>query len=85
MTMAKEKRMLNIKDIPNEVREIIEKRFPYGYEDETIKIKLGNITLHALVIETENITYLIKVNSEKDKVKPQKIEGVDPSRFTPDD
>lgn len=80
--MGKEKKMVSLKDIPDDVRAIIQSKYPYGFgNDETIKIKLGDKTLHALVVDTESITYLVKVNMEKGKVQPQEIEGIDNYKF----
>lgn len=75
--MEKQRKMINLKDLTENQKFLLEQKYPYeNYEDDAISINLGKKVVHAVVLETEDVVYLIKFSSENQKVKPEKIEGL---------
>ena len=53
------------KNLPTQVRSIINERYPDGYEDDTFEFEVPgkNLIYKALRITIEEVTYLIKLDT----------------------
>lgn len=69
--MTKKKLVINYKNLSPELLMLIKKKYPYGYSDHVIKVtKPNNDFFHAITLDTEDASYLIKVNVKID-TKPK--------------
>ncbi len=65
--MTKLKKIASIEKLPADVLEALQEKYPEGWEGETTKISKGNNEyFHALALEYEDISYLVKVPVEID-------------------
>ena len=57
----------SIHNLPSELLEALKRKYPYGYTDQMIRIEKGfGDFFYAVVLETEEINYLIKVDVKVD-------------------
>jgi hypothetical protein len=85
--MDKKRLIVSMNNLPEGVIEAIHKKYPFGYTDYVLKISKGdNDFFHAITVDTEDASYLVKVNvkvdsrvdnDEKDPVEEDDIE-IDP-------
>lgn len=67
--MEKKRLIVNIDNLPEGVPEAIRKKYPYGYNDYVIKVPKGNNDFfYAITVDTENASYLVKVNVKIDSI-----------------
>jgi hypothetical protein len=72
--MAKKKIIVNHHDASSEVLEAIQKQYPTGWSERIIRVDLApDKYFNAIIVETNDATYLVKVPMKKDK-KIEKIE-----------
>jgi len=72
--MAKKKIIVNHRDASAEVLEAIQKQYPTGWSERIIRVDLApDKFFNAIIVETDDVTYLVKVPVKKDK-KIEKIE-----------
>ncbi len=59
---------ISYKNLPPELQEEIKRQYPKGYTDRMLRIDKGpGDFFYAIVLETEEITYLVKVDVKVDK------------------
>lgn len=92
--MAQEKKpkkriVTSYKNLSPELQEEVKRQYPLGYTDQMIRIEKGpGDFFYAIVLETEEISYLIKVDvkvddtsheeeEEKDYYNEEEIKGAD--------
>ena len=65
--MVKIRKILSIEKLPPEVLEVLQQKYPEGWNGQTTKISKGNNEFfHAISLDIEDISYLIKVPVEVD-------------------
>ncbi|MEI6576084.1 MAG: hypothetical protein WCO63_07910 [Bacteroidota bacterium] len=66
--MAKKKIVVNYDNLPPGVLTQIEKQYPEGWANHVIKVQGAKDNFfYAIVVDTEEISYLIKVKVKKDR------------------
>jgi hypothetical protein len=69
--MDKKKLVISHKNLSPELLALLKKKYPYGYNDSVIKVsKPNNEFFHAVTLDTEDASYLVKVNVKID-TKPK--------------
>ncbi len=91
----KKRVVISYKNLSEELQEEVKKRYPHGYTDQMLRIEKGpGDFFYAIVLETEDTNYLIKVdvkiddNLEEEEDKEyynDDIKGADDLADTPDD
>ena len=67
--MDKKRLIVSIDRLPDEVLKAIQKKYPDGYTDYVIKVpKVNNDYFYAITVDTDDISYLVKVNVKVDSV-----------------
>ena len=67
LSMTKLRKIASIGKLPDEVLEALQEKYPDGWEGETTKISKGNNEFfHAISLDYEDISYLVKVPVEID-------------------
>ncbi|TVR68510.1 MAG: hypothetical protein EA408_13360 [Marinilabiliales bacterium] len=67
--MDKKRLIVSIDNLPEGVMEAIRKKYPNGYGDYVIKVPKGSDDFfHAITVDTENASYLVKVKVKIDTV-----------------
>jgi hypothetical protein len=73
MQKARKKLIINYQNVTPELMEAIRKKYPLGWVNHTMKVKTsGDAFFFAITVDTEEVSYLIKVpvkidnKSEKD-------------------
>ena len=81
--MSTKKRIVaSIHNLPPELLEALKKKYPYGYTDQMIRVEKGpGDFFYGVVLETEEINYLIKVDVKVDG----KIEEDEEKEYYDDD
>lgn len=65
--MTKLKKIASIEKLPTDVLEALQEKYPEGWEGQTTKISKGNNEyFHAISLDYEDISYLVKVPVEID-------------------
>ena len=84
--MVQKKRVaISYKNCPEEVLQAIKEKYPLGYGDAIMKVKKPNGDFfHAITVDFENISYLVKVDVKIDNLTEEEFEkqfgsGVDAS------
>lgn len=64
----KKKRVIvSYKNLSDELKEAIKRQYPYGYNENMIRVDKGpGDFFYAIVLETEDISYLVKVDVKID-------------------
>jgi hypothetical protein len=69
--MDKKKLVISHKNLSPELLTLLKKKYPYGYNDHVIKVtKPNNEFFYAVTLDTEDASYLVKVNVKID-TKPK--------------
>lgn len=69
--MEKKKLVISYKNLSPELLALVKLKYPYGYQDHVIKVtKPDSDFFHAITLDTEDASYLIKVNVKID-TKPK--------------
>lgn len=69
--MEKRKLVVNFKNLSPELIELVKAKYPHGYTNHVIKVtKPNGDFFHAITLDTEDSSYLIKVNVKID-TKPK--------------
>ncbi len=67
--MDKKRLIVNMNNLPAGVLEAIQKKYPDGYAYHVIKVPKGNNDFfYAITVDTENVSYLVKVNVKIDSI-----------------
>jgi len=74
--MAQKKRLvISYKNCSDEVLLAIKEKYPTGYGDAIIKIEKPNGEFfHAITIDFDDVSYLVKVNVKIDNLTPEEFE-----------
>jgi len=74
--MVQKKRLvISYKNCPIEVIQAIKEKYPLGYGDEIIKVQKPNGEFfHAITIDFEDISYLVKVDVKIDNLTEEEFE-----------
>ena len=74
---TKKRIVTSIHNLPPELQEALKQKYPYGYSDRMIRIEKGPGDFFcAVVLETEDINYLIKVDVKVDgKIEEEEDKG----------
>lgn len=64
----KKKLVVSYKNLPADILELVKEKYPKGYSDYVIKVDKGvGDFFYAITLDTEDISYLIKVDVKIDK------------------
>ncbi len=85
--MVKKRVIKNIDKISDEVREAIREKYPEGWHNQVIRVNKGDNTFfHAITVDTEDTSYMIKVNVKVDSIEElEKLENQDDDYDDDDD
>ena len=74
--MEQKKRVvISYKNCPAEVVQAIKEKYPLGYGDEIIKVQKPNGDFfHAITVDFEDISYLVKVDVKIDNLTEEEFE-----------
>ena len=73
--MEKKKVIVSYNNLPPNVIEAIKLQYPDGYANYVKKFpKPNNDFFYAITVETEDTSYLVKVNVKIDNINPEKLE-----------
>jgi len=74
--MVQKKRLvISYKNCPSEVIQAIKEKYPLGYGDEIIKVQKPNGDFfHAITIDFEDVSYLVKVDVKIDNLTEEEFE-----------
>jgi hypothetical protein len=77
--MEKKRIIKNIDNITDEIKEAIRKKYPDGWANHVLRINKGNNQFfHAINVDTEDASYMIKVNVKVDSIEElEKLENQD--------
>lgn len=77
--MVKKRVIKNIDKISDELREAIREKYPDGWHNQVIRVNKGDNTFfHAITVDTEDTSYMIKVNVKVDSIEElEKLENQD--------
>lgn len=66
-TKIKKRVAISYKNLTPELQDEVKKKYPHGYTDQMIRVDKGNGDFfYAIVLETEDTSYLIKVDVKID-------------------
>jgi hypothetical protein len=72
---TRKKVIVHINNISPEVMEIVHEKYPDGYQDHVFKVtKPNNDFFYAFTVDTDDTSYLIKVDVKIDTVTADKID-----------
>ncbi len=78
--MVRKKLIVHYNNLPPEVLEAIQKKYPLGWSNYVIKVETSNSNFfHAITVDYENISYLVKVNVKVDQVPKEEKEQIIPT------
>ena len=85
--MVKKRVIKNIDNITDEVKEAIREKYPDGWQNQVIRVNKGDNTFfHAITVDTEDTSYMIKVNVKVDSIEElEKLENQDDDYDDDDD
>ncbi|MDR1153779.1 MAG: hypothetical protein LBL04_03635 [Bacteroidales bacterium] len=67
--------MISYKNCPAEVVQAIREKYPLGYGDAVIKVQKPNgECFHAITLDFENVSYLVKVDVKIDNLTEEEFE-----------
>lgn len=76
--MTKKKLIVHYNNLPPGVLEAIQKKYPLGWGNYVIKVETSNNNFfHAITVDTEDASYLVKVNVKIDQVVDEEKEPVE--------
>lgn len=76
--MAKKKVIVDYKNVPDEVLQMLADKYPHGYNKAIVKFKNAKgETVSAVPIETEDISFLVKVSTQLQSM----VDNIDADEF----
>jgi len=77
--MVKKRVIKNIDNISDEVKEAIREKYPDGWQNVVMRVnKADNTFFHAITVDTEDTSYMIKVNVKVDSIEElERLENQD--------
>jgi len=89
--MVQKKRLvISYKNCTDDVLQLIKDKYPLGYGDAIIKVQKPNGDFfHAITVDFEDISYLVKVDVKIDNLTPEEFDkqygsGADDENVNPD-
>ena len=64
--MIKKRIIASYENLSSEVKEAIDRKYPDGFENHVFKVQKGNGSFYAITVDTEETSYLVKVNVDVD-------------------
>ncbi len=84
--MTKKKLIVHYNNLPPGVLEAIQKKYPLGWSSYVIKVETSNNNFfYAITVDTEEASYLVKVNVKIDQVVDEEKEPVEDEMEITDD
>lgn len=85
--MIKKRVIKNIDNISDEVKEAIREKYPDGWQNVVMRVnKADQSFFHAITVETEDTSYMIKVNVKVDSIEElERMENQDDDDSHDDD
>jgi len=73
--MEKKRVIIHFNNLSPEVLEALKKKYPDGYQNHTFKVtKPNNDFFYAVTVDTEDTSYLIKVDVKIDNISENKLD-----------
>ncbi len=66
--MERKRLVVSYENLPAEVIEAVIRKYPDGYQNHVIKVNAGSNTFHAVTVDLEDVSYLVKVKVKVDKM-----------------
>ncbi|MDP4240943.1 MAG: hypothetical protein Q8904_15875 [Bacteroidota bacterium] len=66
--MERKRLVVSYENLPPAVIEAISRKYPDGYLNHVFKVQAGNTSFHAITVDTEDVSYLVKVKVKVDKM-----------------
>ena len=66
--MERKKLVVSYENLPPAVIEAIMRKYPDGYQYHVMKVQAGNNSFHAITVDMEDVSYLVKVKVKVDKM-----------------
>jgi predicted transcriptional regulator len=66
--MERKRLVVSYENLPTEVIEAINRKYPDGHQNHVIKVQAGPNTFHAVTVDLEEVSYLVKVKVKVDKM-----------------
>jgi hypothetical protein len=68
--MEKKRVIKSMENISAEVMEMVKKKYPDGWANHVIRVNKGNNEFfHAITVDTEDTSYMVKVNVKVDSIE----------------
>jgi hypothetical protein len=85
--MAQKRVIKNIDNISDEIKEAIREKYPDGWQNVVVRInKPDNTFFHAITVDHEDTSYMIKVNVKVDSIEElERLENQDDDDHDDDD
>ena len=64
--MEKKRLVTSFDNLSPELQDALKKKYPYGFLDHVIKVNTATSYFYAVTLETEDASYLVKVNVKID-------------------
>lgn len=64
--MIKKRVIASYENLSDEVKEAIDRKYPDGFENHIFKVQKAKGSFHAITVDTEETSYLVKINVEVD-------------------
>ena len=66
--MERKRLVVSYENLPPTVIEAIFRKYPDGYQNHVIKVQAGANNFHAVTVDLEDVSYLVKVKVKVDKM-----------------
>jgi hypothetical protein len=66
--MERKRLVVSYENLPPSVIEAIIRKYPDGYQYHVIKVQAGTNSFHAITVDMEDVSYLVKVKVKVDKM-----------------
>lgn len=66
--MERKRLVVSYENLPSTVIEAIIRKYPDGYQNHVIKVTAGTNNFHAVTVDLDDISYLVKVKVKVDKM-----------------
>ena len=66
--MERKRLVVSYENLPATVIEAIIRKYPDGYQNHVIKVQAGSNNFHAVTVDLDEVSYLVKVKVKIDKM-----------------
>ena len=66
--MERKRLVVSYENLPATVIEAIIRKYPDGYQNHVIKVQAGSNNFHAVTVDLDEVSYLVKVKVKVDKM-----------------